>query len=98
MTRMGKSRSDRSDLDFPIRVIRSIRGFVGFEMQDLSIFKFSIVLLVLVLVGCSAKKKEETKKGEERVVTVDVAPALSSSISLKVTADALLYPLQQAGI
>src|SRR5206468_6873229 len=31
-------------------------------------------------------------------VTVDVAPVLSTSISLKVTSDALLYPLQQASI
>ena len=34
----------------------------------------------------------------EPVVTVDVAPVLSSSIQLKVGADALLYPLQQAAI
>jgi hypothetical protein len=34
----------------------------------------------------------------DQVVTVDVAPVLSSSIQLKVGADAVLYPLQQAAI
>src|SRR5262245_16794247 len=59
------------------------------------------VLLVfsVVLTGCSAEKTEKAEKEEtEHVVTVDVAPVLSSSISLKVTADAVLYPLQQAAI
>jgi multidrug efflux pump subunit AcrA (membrane-fusion protein) len=49
------------------------------------------------LTACSSKStapEEET----EHVVTVDVAPVLASNISLKVTADALLYPLQQAAI
>src|SRR5207302_9355929 len=55
-----------------------------------------LTLTVTVLVSCAAKKAE--KADEEHVVTVDVAPVLSSSISLKVTADALLYPLQQAAI
>jgi len=45
---------------------------------------------------CSAKKEEP--EATEHVVTVDVAPVLTSPISLKVTADALLYPLQQAAI
>jgi HlyD family secretion protein len=48
----------------------------------------------LLLWGCSAKKEPET----EPVVTVDVAPVLSSPIELKVGADAVLYPLQQAAI
>ncbi len=52
--------------------------------------------LALIVSACSSKKKEEA--AEEHVVTVDVAPVLSSPISLKVTADALLYPLQQASI
>ena len=52
----------------------------------------------LLFFGCTAKK-EEGKAGEgERVVTVDVAPVLSSPISQKITAEALLYPLQQAAI
>src|SRR5437870_2811665 len=55
-----------------------------------------LTLTVTVLASCAAKKAE--KADEEHVVTVDVAPVLSSSISLKVTADALLYPLQQAAI
>src|SRR5438105_8719461 len=58
-------------------------------------------MLVLTMVsaflwGCSSKKEETAEA--EHVVTVDVAPVLSSPISLKVTADALLYPLQQAAL
>ena len=50
----------------------------------------------LLVWGCSSKTKPETET--EPVVTVDVAPVLSSSIQLKVGADAVLYPLQQAAI
>jgi HlyD family secretion protein len=60
----------------------------------------SVVRIVLscglILAGCKAKQAEKTE--EEHVVTVDVAPVLSSPISLKITADALLYPLEQAAI
>jgi HlyD family secretion protein len=55
-----------------------------------------VVAASIFLLGCTAKKAEAP--AEEHVVTVDVAPVLSTSISLKVTADALLYPLQQAAI
>ena len=55
-----------------------------------------IILMMLLVASCSAKK--EDAPAEEHVVTVDVAPVLSSPISLKVTAEALLYPLQQAAI
>src|SRR5204863_2369258 len=59
---------------------------------------YAAVFLAVVLVcSCSSKKKEAKEEGEH-VVTVDVAPVLSSPISLKITADALLYPLQQAAI
>jgi len=50
----------------------------------------------LLLWGCSSKTEPETES--EPVVTVDVAPVLSSSIQLKIGADAVLYPLQQAAI
>src|SRR5262245_40403820 len=52
--------------------------------------------LSLLLWGCSSKT--ETEPETEPVVTVDVAPVLSSSIQLKVGSDAVLYPLQQAAI
>jgi multidrug efflux pump subunit AcrA (membrane-fusion protein) len=51
---------------------------------------------LLVLAGCSPKKEEKAE--EEHVVTVDVAPVLASPISQKVTAEALLYPIQQAAL
>src|SRR5690242_5787093 len=56
------------------------------------------LLRLLMLAACSTPK-EEPKAGEtEHVVTVDVAPVLSATVSLKVTSDALLYPLQQAAL
>jgi multidrug efflux pump subunit AcrA (membrane-fusion protein) len=54
--------------------------------------------VVIALVFCSCSKKKAEVEETEHVVTVDVAPVLSSPMSLKVTADALLYPLQQAAI
>src|SRR5262245_24344995 len=54
------------------------------------------VIFFLSLSACSSKKEEPEQS--EHVVTVDVAPVLSSPISLKITADALVYPLQQAAI
>src|SRR5205823_6856491 len=63
---------------------------------DFRFLHLLILSLITLLPACSHKqeKPEET----EHVVTVDVAPVLASPISLKVTADALLYPLQQAAI
>src|ERR1041384_8267692 len=55
------------------------------------------ILCGLLFFGCTAKK-DEAKTEEEHVVTVDVAPVLSSPISQKITAEALLYPLLQAAI
>src|SRR5213594_5037732 len=57
----------------------------------------AIVMTAVMLFACTAKKASDQPEGEH-VVTVDVAPVLSTSISLKVTSDALLYPLQQASI
>ena len=57
----------------------------------------AIVMTAVMLFACTAKKASDQPEGEH-VVTVDVAPVLSTSISLKVTSDALLYPLQQAAI
>jgi RND family efflux transporter MFP subunit len=57
----------------------------------------ALLTALICLVACSAKQ-EEKKEEAEHVVTVDVAPVLSSPISLKVTTDALLFPLQQAAI
>src|SRR5690348_9633580 len=56
------------------------------------------ILCGLLCFGCTAKKDEAKADEGERVVTVDVAPVLSSPISQKITAEALLYPLQQAAI
>ena len=56
------------------------------------------ILCALLLFGCTAKKEEAKADEQEHVVTVDVAPVLSSPISQKVSAEALLYPLQQATI
>jgi multidrug efflux pump subunit AcrA (membrane-fusion protein) len=58
--------------------------------------RITVLVLTVALAACS--KPEEKKEEGERVVTVDVAPVLSSPISLKVTTDALIYPIQQAAI
>ena len=58
---------------------------------------YVLALTAILFFGCS-KKTEEKAEEQEHVVTVDVAPVLASPISQKVTADALLYPLQQAAI
>ena len=55
------------------------------------------VVIGILAFSCSAKQEDAPEAGEH-VVTVDVAPVLASPISLKVTAAALLYPIQQAAI
>src|SRR6266571_4833415 len=60
-------------------------------------YKSIAMLSGLLLVSCAKKEEAKAKEGE-RVVTVDVAPVLSSPISQKITSEALLYPLQQAAI
>jgi len=59
--------------------------------------RFFFLALLLLLPAC-AKKAEEKEPESEPVVTVEVAPALSTSIELKVLAEAVLYPVQQANI
>ncbi|HEY2385286.1 MAG TPA: efflux RND transporter periplasmic adaptor subunit [Terriglobia bacterium] len=56
-----------------------------------------LLMAALLLAACSARKEEKPEESEH-IVTVDVAPVLSSPISLKVTTDALLYPIQQSSI
>ena len=62
------------------------------------IFKRILPVLCAVILLCSCSAKPESEPETEPVVTVDVAPVLSSPIQLKVGADAVLYPLQQAAI
>jgi multidrug efflux pump subunit AcrA (membrane-fusion protein) len=54
------------------------------------------VFACLMLFGCAAKQEAPAESAP--VVTVDVAPVLTSTIQLKVGGDALLYPIQQAAI
>src|SRR5215831_720537 len=61
-------------------------------------FKCIAILSGILLLGCTAKKEEAKTDEGEHVVTVDVAPVLSSAISQKISSEALLYPLQQAAI
>src|SRR5262249_54490453 len=55
-----------------------------------------VLLAVVSLLVSACSKKEEEEEGP--VVTVDVAPVLSSQISRVVRAPAILYPQQQAAI
>jgi len=54
-----------------------------------------LLAIALLFFGCRAAKPEAEAPPE---ITVDVAPVLNSDIELKVTGDAVLYPLQQAAI
>jgi len=60
-------------------------------------FRASLACAVTLLFGCSEQNREEAP-AVEHVVTVDVGPVLTSNISLKITGDALLFPLQQAAL
>ena len=55
-----------------------------------------LMLAAILLGGCRAEKPPEAEPPSE--VTVDVAPVLNAEIQLKFTADAMLYPIQQAAI
>jgi multidrug efflux pump subunit AcrA (membrane-fusion protein) len=54
------------------------------------------VVAVLFLSGCGSKEPKEAEAAPE--VTVDVAPVLATAISQKIAADAIIYPIQQAGV
>jgi multidrug efflux pump subunit AcrA (membrane-fusion protein) len=56
------------------------------------------LLAVFVALTACAAKEEEHEAEAEPVVTVQVAPALSAPIQLKVSAEAVIYPIQQAAI
>src|SRR6266699_3379547 len=81
------------DRAFSARVRRNTRGHRPRLQWDIVLI---LPLITIFLWACSAKKEQPEES--EHVVTVDVAPVLSSPISLKVTAEALLYPLEQAAI
>jgi len=67
-----------------------------FRISD-SRFRISVVLIAsLALAACAQKPKEEPEA--EPLVTVEAAPVLSTAISLKVNAEAVLYPVQQASL
>jgi multidrug efflux pump subunit AcrA (membrane-fusion protein) len=53
-------------------------------------------IAVLFLSGCGSKELKEADVAPE--VTVDVAPVLATAISQKIAADAIIYPIQQAGV
>ena len=55
-----------------------------------------LMIAAMLLGGCRAAQPPEAELPSE--VTVDVAPVLNSEIQLKFTAEAVLYPVQQAAI
>ena len=54
------------------------------------------VIALLFLSGCGEKEAKETEPAPE--VTVDVAPVLATAISQKITADAIVSPINQAAV
>jgi multidrug efflux pump subunit AcrA (membrane-fusion protein) len=61
-----------------------------------TIAKWAAALALLLLSACGSKEKPEAEAEPE--VTVDVAPVLATTISQKVTADAIIYPINQASV
>jgi len=59
--------------------------------------RVAVMAGLLSLTACSRKEAEQEAEAEP-VVSVEVAPALSTSIQLKVTAEAVLYPVEHASI
>src|SRR6185369_1374746 len=60
------------------------------------ILNWAAVIALLFLSGCGAKEAKETEAAPE--VTVDVAPVLATTISQKIAADAIVYPINQAAV
>jgi len=58
------------------------------------IFNWAGVIALLLLSGCGSKGVPESEPEPE--VTVDVAPVLATTISQKVTADAIVYTHEAA--
>ena len=59
-----------------------------------SIAPIAAVVACALAAGCGSKEEQE----QAPIVTVDVAPVLSSQIQRTIRVDGLLYPLQQAAI
>jgi HlyD family secretion protein len=60
--------------------------------------KIYLVFMLVLLAGCGAKSADEKKAGEEPAAPVEVAKAELATIRHQVTADAILYPVNQAGV
>jgi HlyD family secretion protein len=61
--------------------------------------RFSLVLCLLLLASCSAKKEDATGSEEAKAATpVEVATAKLQTIHRTVSAEAVLYPVMQANI
>ena len=66
-------------------------------MRDTWTFARGVLIVTVCALSVTACHKGE-EENVAPVVTVDVAPVLSSKIQQTVRADALLYPVQQAAI
>src|SRR5580765_8411499 len=77
-----------------LKVVRALRPARHGRPQGRHYVLFAICATLLLLTACG--KKEEEEAGP--VVTIDVAPVLSSQIQRIVRAQALVYPKQQAAI
>jgi HlyD family secretion protein len=58
--------------------------------------RLALVAIYFALSACAAKEEHEPEAEPE--VTVEVAPALSTAIQLRIVAEAVLYPVQHASI
>src|SRR5215471_21808754 len=67
-----------------------------FEPMSGKVLNCAGVIALLFLSGCGKKEAKEAEPAPE--VTVDVAPVLATTISQKIAADAIVYPINQSAI
>src|SRR3954466_15361267 len=67
-----------------------------FKEMSGKIFSWAGILTMLLLSGCGSKEKQEPEAAPE--ATVPGAPALATPTSQKITADAIIYPIQQSTV
>ena len=83
-------------LDFEMRISDSSGARVIRRRPHYLVFLWAFTLLgSLLLTGCSSDRAENEPAP---TMTVQVAPAVSQAIQQKISADAVLYPLDQAAI
>jgi HlyD family secretion protein len=83
----------KRDTAWRLQRSRPLQG--DFEEMSRTIVNLAAVFALLFVSSCRSNAPEAEAEPE---VTVDVAPVLATSISQKIAADAIVYPIQQAAV